>query len=98
MSIRRQAVWAAALALVVAGLAARVAAGTQYRTALPTRITFEVFKKLYDRDAVLVLDVRAAESYRSGHMPGAISLPLGQVLSKVDELKKEKRAIVAYCA
>jgi 3-mercaptopyruvate sulfurtransferase SseA len=98
MDIRRKAVWSAALALVVAGLATTVVAGAQYRTAPQTRITFEEFKKLYDRDAVLVLDVRAAESYRNGHIPGAILLPLGQVLTKVEDLKKEKRAIVAYCA
>lgn len=98
MDIRRKAVWTAALALVVAGLAATVVAGAQYRTAPPTRIAFEEFKKLYDQDAVLVLDVRDAVSYRNGHIPGAILLPLGQELTKVEDLKKEKRPIVAYCA
>jgi 3-mercaptopyruvate sulfurtransferase SseA len=98
MDIHRKAVWTAALAFVVAGLAATAAVRAQYRTPPQTRITFEEFKTLYDQDAVLVLDVRAAESYRNGHIPGAILLPLGQVLTKVEDLKKEKRAIVAYCA
>ena len=96
MHTRRKAAWAGAL--VVAALAAGAAAGAQYRTPPQTRIPFEEFKKLYDQDAVLVLDVRAAESYRNGHIPGAISLPLAEVLAKVEDLKKEKRAIVAYCA
>ena len=98
MHIRRKAVWSAALAIAAAGIAATAAAGAQHRTAPPTRIAFEEFKKLYDQDAVLVLDVRDAVSYRNGHIPGAILLPLGQVLTKVEDLKKEKRAIVAYCA
>ncbi len=98
MIIRRKAVWAAVLTLAVTGLALPAVAGAQYRTAPQTRIAFEEFKKLYDQEAVLVLDVRAAESYRNGHVPGAVSLPLDQVLTKVEDLKKETRAIVAYCA
>ncbi len=98
MIIRRKAVWAAVLTLAVTGLALPAVAGAQYRTAPQARIAFEEFKKLYDQEAVLVLDVRAAESYRNGHVPGAVSLPLDQVLTKVEDLKKEKRALVAYCA
>ena len=61
------------------------------------RVPFEEFKKLYDRGEVLVLDVRSAESYQAGHIPGAISIPLDAVEAKISELKKEKRAIVTYC-
>lgn len=61
------------------------------------RIAFDEFKKLYDRGEVLVLDVRSAESYRKGHIPGAVSVPLDDVEAKIPELKKEKRAIVTYC-
>jgi 3-mercaptopyruvate sulfurtransferase SseA len=98
MTIRRKAVWAAVLTLAVARLALPAAAAAQYRTPPQTRITFEEFKKLYDQDAVLVLDVRNADSYRAGHIPGAILRPLAQVLVNVDDLKREKRPIVAYCA
>jgi 3-mercaptopyruvate sulfurtransferase SseA len=88
------------LALVVAAAvcAGAVGAARAGQAANPGRIAFEPFKKLWDRDAVLTIDVRDAGSYRSGHIPGAISVPLGELASKVDDLKKEKRPIVTYCA
>lgn len=48
------------------------------------------------RGAVTVLDVRPAEEFRAGHLPGAISIPLEELGSRVDELPKDE-AIVAYC-
>ena len=62
------------------------------------RIPYDEFRKLYDSDKVLVLDVRGDASYRAGHIPGAISLPLDMVEKKIHELKKETRPIVTYCS
>ncbi|MBI5548990.1 MAG: metalloregulator ArsR/SmtB family transcription factor [Deltaproteobacteria bacterium] len=45
---------------------------------------------------VLVLDVRPAEEYRAGHIPGAMSIPLAELERRVDELSRGKE-IVAYC-
>jgi rhodanese-related sulfurtransferase/DNA-binding transcriptional ArsR family regulator len=45
---------------------------------------------------VTVLDVRPAEEYRAGHIPGAISMPLDELQARLGELKKG-REIVAYC-
>jgi len=46
--------------------------------------------------AVTVLDVRPIEEYNAGHLPGAISVPLGELERRLDELPRE-RGIVAYC-
>lgn len=35
-----------------------------------------------------VLDVREAEEYKEGHIPGAINLPLSQLASRYQELDK----------
>lgn len=43
-----------------------------------------------------VLDVRPAEEYRAGHIPGAISIPLGELKARLKELPKD-REIIAYC-
>ncbi len=43
-----------------------------------------------------VIDVRPAEEYRAGHVPGAVSVPLEELLDRVDELPRDAR-IVAYC-
>jgi rhodanese-related sulfurtransferase len=45
---------------------------------------------------VTVLDVRPAEEYRAGHLPGALSIPVDQLRARLDELPGD-RDIVAYC-
>jgi len=45
---------------------------------------------------VLVLDVRPAEEFAAGHVPGAISLPLEALEAGLDRLPPGK-PIVAYC-
>jgi rhodanese-related sulfurtransferase len=46
--------------------------------------------------AVIVLDVRPAEEYRAGHIPGALSIPLKELERRLSDLPRE-RDIVAYC-
>ena len=46
--------------------------------------------------AVTVLDVRPAEEYRAGHIPGALSIPLKELERRLSDLPRE-RDIVAYC-
>ncbi|GAC1341339.1 MAG: metalloregulator ArsR/SmtB family transcription factor [Candidatus Dormibacteria bacterium] len=45
---------------------------------------------------VVVLDVRPAVEFIAGHIPGAVSIPLDQLTSRLDELPAETE-IVAYC-
>ncbi|MEV7770841.1 ArsR family transcriptional regulator [Kitasatospora sp. NPDC086791] len=44
----------------------------------------------------LVVDVRPSDDYAMGHVPGAVSLPYGQLLSRIDELPADAD-IIAYC-
>ncbi len=46
--------------------------------------------------AVTLLDVRPPEEYEAGHLPGARSLPLAELPSRLRELSRD-REIVAYC-
>jgi len=45
---------------------------------------------------VTVLDVRPPEEYRAGHIPGALSIPIGELKARLKELPKD-REVVAYC-
>jgi rhodanese-related sulfurtransferase len=45
---------------------------------------------------VTVLDVRPREEYRAGHIPGALSIPVGELKARIKELPKG-RDVVAYC-
>lgn len=47
------------------------------------------------RGDVVVLDVRPAEEFRAGHIAGAISIPAGDLSTRLDELPPGE--IVAYC-
>lgn len=46
--------------------------------------------------AVIVLDVRPAEEYCAGHIPGALSIPVNELKARLRELPKDRK-IVAYC-
>ena len=49
------------------------------------------------RDGLItVLDVRPAEEYAAGHLPGAVNIPLNELEKRLSQLPKESE-IVAYC-
>src|SRR6266508_2953621 len=48
------------------------------------------------RGDVVILDVRPAEEFVAGHIPGALSIPLDQLEAALARLPKRAR-IVAYC-
>ena len=58
------------------------------------------FQKLHAAGKILVVDVRDEQSFDSGHIPGAINVPLGEEEQAryFNRLKAEKRPIVTYCA
>jgi len=45
---------------------------------------------------IVVLDVRPAEEYAAGHIPGAISIPVDQLAERIAELP-DGVEVVAYC-
>lgn len=59
-------------------------------------ITRQELTELLDRGDARVLDVRPAEEYAAGHIPGARNLPFDQLSSAVEQLREDRR-IIAYC-
>ena len=55
----------------------------------------ELVRRVREGRAVVV-DVRPAEEYRAGHIPGALSIPVGELDRRLSELPARKE-IVAYC-
>jgi rhodanese-related sulfurtransferase/predicted transcriptional regulator len=56
----------------------------------------ELANRLRRKDDLLVLDVRPAQEYAAGHLPGAVSIPVAELKRRLSELPKDKE-IVAYC-
>ena len=55
----------------------------------------ELVRRLKER-SVIVIDVRPAEEYRTGHIAGARSIPVMELQTRLKEIPKGKE-IVAYC-
>lgn len=56
----------------------------------------EVLVRRLRSGEVTILDVRPVEEFHAGHIPGALSMPLGELKRRLDSLPKY-RDVVAYC-
>jgi rhodanese-related sulfurtransferase/DNA-binding transcriptional ArsR family regulator len=56
----------------------------------------ELARRLEAGDPPMVLDVRPAAEHAAGHLPGAVSIPVGELRRRLAELPAD-REIVAYC-
>jgi rhodanese-related sulfurtransferase/DNA-binding transcriptional ArsR family regulator len=59
-------------------------------------VTLKELRRLIRDDAVTVVDVRPAEEYQAGHIPGALSVPVPELKRRLRELPKG-REVIAYC-
>jgi rhodanese-related sulfurtransferase/DNA-binding transcriptional ArsR family regulator len=55
----------------------------------------DLLRRLKD-GLVVVIDVRPADEFAQGHLPGAVNIPLHELKRRLGELPKRKE-IVAYC-
>lgn len=56
----------------------------------------KAFLRDHKLDEYTLLDVRQPDEFESGHLPGAISIPLPELPQRVAELENDKRLLV-YC-
>lgn len=65
---------------------------------LTGEIPREEFKRRFDDRSLVVVDVLPDASYAAGHIPNALSLPLGEIHARAREVLPDLDAnIVAYC-
>ena len=57
------------------------------------RISVDEAAKVYGTPDVVVIDVRTDDEYKSGHVKGAVHMPVDDVLARVDELPKDKKLL-----
>ena len=63
-----------------------------------TRISIDDVKALMAKKQVVLIDVRDKQSFAEGHMPGAMNIVFDDIPNYIEQLQKDKRQIVAYCA
>lgn len=71
------------------------AAFLKSRDALEEVSSEELVRRVRQGD-VIALDVRPSEEYQAGHIPGAMSIPIGELKKRLSEIPK-KQEVVAYC-
>lgn len=59
-------------------------------------VSMEELRQKINRQDVVVLDVRPDEEYERGHIHRAISIPVEELMKRMDELSRDKE-IIAYC-
>ena len=44
-----------------------------------------------------IVDVRTPEEFKTGHLKGAVNIPLDKLQERLDEFRKMPKPILAYC-
>ncbi len=60
-----------------------------------------IAKQIYDNGDVLFIDARSHDNYDDGHIPGAVSMPVGEFDNLIDSFMDQysvDQTIVAYCS
>jgi len=60
------------------------------------QVTADEAKALWEGGEATLLDVRTAEEYRAGHLPGAVNVHAGRVTQRLEQISRD-RPVVAYC-
>ena len=61
------------------------------------RLTIAEAAEMYDEDDTVVVDVRRADEYLSGHVTGSLAIPVDDILGRFDELPSDKK-LLFICA
>lgn len=57
----------------------------------------ELIQNMIDRGAIIV-DVRAAHEFQSGHAIGSINIPLQDIQNRIEQIKGYDKPVVLCCA
>ena len=62
-------------------------------------ITQEAAKEMVDSQEVIILDVREQDEYDSGHIPGAVLLPVGTIddTTAAQVIPEKDSTVLVYC-
>jgi rhodanese-related sulfurtransferase len=82
---------------LLASLVAGCAAGAGGARSAPALIPLDEALARRDRGEAVFVDVRSAPAFAEGHIPGAVNVPVGEIASRVAELRKIGKLPILYC-
>jgi len=82
--------------VILKQLPAPVVTPTPATVAQVQRVTLADAKAAFDAKKAVFLDVRDSSSYKTSHVPGALSIPLADLPTRKSELDP-KSWIIPYC-
>jgi rhodanese-related sulfurtransferase/biotin operon repressor len=59
-------------------------------------VSFDELRERARKGLVTILDVRPRDEYEAGHLPGALCMPVPELLQRIGELPRRKE-VIAYC-
>jgi len=71
-------------------------AATASTVTLAADVRPEEVHAVYQQGGVTVIDVRELDEYQSGHIPGAVLLPLGELPKRLNEVPRDS-AVILVC-
>lgn len=91
--MKRIVILLSALLLVLTGCGGNSADGSYQQ------ITQEEAKEMMDTQEVIILDVREQDEYDSGHIPGAVLLPVGSIdeTTAAEVIPEKDSTVLVYC-
>jgi len=94
-----QRAWIMIAAALMLGLSGRAIVKAQATRPAVKQINIEQFDKLRQENGNVVLDVRTAQEFNQGHVPGALNIDISdpQFKKKIEALDKSKTYLV-HCA
>ncbi len=82
--------------LIVAVVITLVLAFFLFRPSSKNRVDGAQAKQLV-KDGAVLLDVRTPGEFASGHIDGAINIPVQELGGRLGELKDKNKTVVVYC-
>jgi rhodanese-related sulfurtransferase len=61
-----------------------------------TNVTVDEAYEMFNQQEVVIIDLRTQEDYESGHIPGALLIPLSELESRLGELNKADHILVYH--
>ncbi len=71
---------------------------TPYPSNLTRQVDFPAIHDIWKKGDAIFVDTRSAASFKRGHIPGAVSVPINRVKSTISELPDNKETyLITYC-